>query len=98
MGDIADIVRRPADRQKTQWFDGKPSVELQLQRRAGDNTLDSAERLHQWLENKQAEMPPGVELVAHDERWRLVQSRLYLLLDNGLEGLILVMLILVFVF
>ena len=39
-------------------------------------------------------MPPGVELVAHDERWRLVQSRLYLLLDNGLEGLILVMLIL----
>ena len=94
LGDIADIVRRPADRQKTQWFDGKPSVELQLQRRAGDNTLDSAERLHQWLENKQAEMPPGVELVAHDERWRLVQSRLYLLLDNGLEGLILVMLIL----
>ena len=39
LGDIADIVRRPADRQKTQWFDGRPSVELQLQRRTGDNTL-----------------------------------------------------------
>ncbi|MGI9307342.1 MAG: efflux RND transporter permease subunit [Gammaproteobacteria bacterium] len=97
LGDVADIFRTTADKQKTQEFGGRAAVELHLRRRAQDNTLKSAERIHEWLEQKRAEIPPGVQLVAHDERWQLVQSRLNLLLRNGWQGLILVLLVL-FVF
>ncbi|MGI9298446.1 MAG: efflux RND transporter permease subunit [Gammaproteobacteria bacterium] len=97
LGDVADISRVVAERQKTQLFNGRPSVELHLRRRAQDNTLESAERIYEWLEEKRAELPPGMEIVAHDERWRLVESRLNLLLKNGWQGLILVLLVL-FVF
>ena len=94
LGDIADISRVVADRQKTQHFNGSPSVELHLRRRAQDNTLGSAARVHEWLEEKRAELPPGMQIIAHDERWRLVESRLNLLLQNGWQGLILVLLVL----
>ena len=94
LGDLAEITRTTAKGQKSQLFDGRPSVELQLRRRAQDNTLQSAKAIHQWLEEKRAELPPGVELIAHDERWKLVQSRLNLLLKNGWQGLVLVLLVL----
>ena len=94
LGDVADISRETADNQKTQFFNGQPAVELQLRRRAQDSTLKSAERIHEWIKQKRAELPPGVELTAHDERWQLVQSRLNLLLKNGWQGLILVLLVL----
>lgn len=94
LGDIADITRETADRQQTQFFNGRPAVELQLRRRAQDSTLKSAARIHEWIEQKRAELPPGVEITAHDERWKLVQSRLNLLLKNGWQGLILVLLVL----
>lgn len=97
LGDIADISRATADRQQSQTFDGKPAVELELRRRAQDDTLDSAARVYEWMEKKRAEIPPGVSLTPHDERWRLVQSRLNLLLQNGWQGLVLVLLVL-FVF
>ena len=97
LGDIADISRETADNQKTQFFNGQPSVELNLRRRAQDSTLESAARIREWMEEKRAELPPGIQITAHDERWRLVQSRLNLLLKNGWQGLILVLLVL-FVF
>ena len=94
LGDVADISRRVADGQKTQLFGGRPSVELRLRRRAQDHTLQSAERIYEWIEQTRAELPPGIEIIAHDERWRLVESRLNLLLKNGWQGLILVLLVL----
>ncbi len=94
LSDLAEITRTTAKGQKSQLFDGRPSVELQLRRRAQDNTLQSAESIHKWLEEKRAELPPGVEIIAHDERWKLVQSRLNLLLKNGWQGLVLVLLVL----
>ena len=94
LGDVAEIRRVIADKQKSQTFNGSPAVEIQLRRRAQDNTLSSAAKIHEWIEQTRAELPPGVDLIAHDERWQLVQSRLNLLLKNGWQGLILVLLVL----
>ncbi|MGU9952059.1 MAG: efflux RND transporter permease subunit [Gammaproteobacteria bacterium WSBS_2016_MAG_OTU1] len=94
LGDIADIAREQADGEKSQLFDGQTAVELQLRRRAQDSTLESAAQIYEWVEEKRAELPPGVNIVIHDERWKLVQSRLSLLVKNGWQGLILVLLVL----
>ena len=94
LGDVADISRRVADNQKTQFFNGKPAVELHLRRRSQDNTIESAQRIYEWLDEKRAELPPGIQITPHDERWKLVESRLGLLLKNGWQGMLLVLLML----
>ena len=97
LGDVADITRTAADNQKVREFDENLAVVIHLKRRTGDNLLQSAERIHQWIEKKRAALPPSVLLQAHDEKWEVVKSRLDLLLVNGAQGLVLVVLIL-FVF
>lgn len=94
LGDVAEVVRVRADSQKTQEFNGKPAIELHLRRRTGDDTLESAATINEWLEKKRPELPSSVSLTVFDERWRLVQSRLNLLLVNGAQGLLLVLLVL----
>ena len=92
LGDVADIRRVVPDGEKTLEVNGRQAVELRLLRREQDSTLDSARAVLEWADNARAELPPGMELLIHDERWRQVESRLYLLLDNGLAGLALVLL------
>ena len=94
LSDVAQIERVFADNQKTQEFDGKPAVNLQLQSRTNGNALNSAEKVHEWLAEKRQELPPSIQLIANNERWLLIQSRLNLLLKNGWQGLILVLLVL----
>ena len=92
LGDIADIRRNTQDNAVKLFFDGRPAVEFRLSQNSGDNILNAAERVHAWLEETRATLPAGIELTAHRERWIAVRSRLDLLLENGLQGLALVML------
>ena len=94
LGDIADIRRSVNKDQISVRFNGKPAVTLELKRRKQDSTIHTAELLYEFVDAARAELPPGVELHLHRERWRQVQSRLDLLLKNGFTGLILVVLIL----
>lgn len=94
LGDIADIVRVEAAKQRSQTYNGRPAVELHLRRRTQDSTLQSAARIQEWVRQKRAEISPDLQIAVYDERWKLVQSRLSLLLQNGWQGLILVVLVL----
>ena len=90
LGDIANIVRTSEDNGKV-FFNGKPAVLFSLRNQSGGNILHKAEVIGDWLEMKRAELPGGVEITPHREEWRLVQSRLSLLVENGLQGLVLVL-------
>ena len=92
LGDIADIRQVVPEGEKTLQVNGRRAVELRLRRRDQDSTLDSARAVLKWVEETRATLPPGSELLVHDERWRQVESRLTLLLDNGAVGLLLVLL------
>ena len=94
LGDIADIRRVVPEGEQSLKFNGETAVQLELQSREQDSTLESAEAIRAWAENARAELPPGVQLHIHSEDWRYVESRLTLLLKNGGQGLILVLLIL----
>ena len=92
LGDIAEIRKVVPEGEKTLQVNGRQAVELRLRRREQDSTLDSARAVLEWAEKTRPALPPGAEILIHDERWRQVESRLNLLLKNGLAGLFLVLL------
>lgn len=94
LGDIAELVRLPDSGEPTVFFNGRPAVQFDITRTSNGDTLDDAKTVLRWLEQKRAELPQGVEMDAHKQEWQIVDSRLSLLLDNGLQGLALVLLLL----
>jgi multidrug efflux pump subunit AcrB len=94
LGDIAEIRREPRDGAVLLSVDGRPAVELQLQRSEAGDSLEAARVLEEWLETARAQLPPGVELTVYDASWRLIKERILLLVTNGASGLVLVVAIL----
>jgi multidrug efflux pump subunit AcrB len=88
--DVAEIERRPMRKQVSVFYQGKPAVEISLQRTENADSLESADILNNWLANNKDQMPRGVELKVYDESWTLIKERMNLLISNGLGGLILV--------
>ncbi|NKB65304.1 MAG: MMPL family transporter [Gammaproteobacteria bacterium] len=94
LGDIATIERKPKEGQTSIYYQGFPAVELSLNRSESGDSLKSAEIFHQWLEQADKDLPAGVVLTPFNERWKLLEGRIDLLVKNGLGGLLLVILIL----
>ena len=90
LGDIAEIERVPRDGTLRLSVDGRPAVELVLQRAETGNSLAAARVLDEWLETTRPKLPPGVELLVYDASWELIRDRIMLLVSNGASGLVLV--------
>jgi multidrug efflux pump subunit AcrB len=90
LGDVAIIRQEARESQVTLEKDGKPAVELQLQRSENGNSLEAAKVLENWLTDTRPVLPPTVELEVYDETWQLLDDRISLLVKNGLGGLVLV--------
>lgn len=97
VGDVAQVERRARPNQVTVSYQGKPAVELVLQRSPTTDALGSAAIMQDWLDKTRPLLPAGVQLTVYDESWQLIQDRINLLLKNGIGGLVLVVAIL-FVF
>ena len=67
---------------------------MQLKRAESGDTLKSSEVMQKWLAKTEPGLPSGVRLKVYDETWSLVQQRISLLVNNGIGGLILVILVL----
>lgn len=94
LGDIARIERKVDDEEHTIFFNGKPAVEFVVTKPLSGNALLVAEKIRNWREEFVKKLPSNIQLTAHREEWRLIESRLDLLLKNGFQGLILVLLLL----
>jgi len=92
--DIADISRRAKDNEIAFFSDGRPAVELQINRSENEDALTVAGKMNSWLETSRADLPPNVELAVYDEVWRSVDDRIGLMLDNAISGLVLVLIVL----
>lgn len=90
LGDVAIIRQEARESQVTLEKDGKPAVELQLQRSENGNSLAAAQVLETWLADTRPVLPPTVKLEVYDETWQLLDDRISLLVNNGLGGLVLV--------
>lgn len=91
LDDVANIERRPMRDQVKVFYQGKPAVEIQLQRTENADALESADIMQQWLEESRPDLPQGVKIKVYDASVDLIKERINLLLRNGLGGLLLVL-------
>lgn len=94
LGEIAAIERRSKSGQTYLYHNGKPAVELELQRVESANALTSAKILQAWEAETRPTLPDSVELTVYDQAWQYIRDRINLLLKNGAGGLVLVVAVL----
>ncbi len=95
LGDIATV--RDAFRAKdyTVWLQGDQGIELNVQRATTADALKTAAILDEAIEELRGTLPPGVSLTVYAEEAELIEGRIALLVNNGIGGLLIVLLVLV---
>lgn len=94
LGSLGTLRQGYVDDEMRLWFEQQPAVRLALSRAQGEDTLEVAERLETWAQTFASELPPGLSMQVYNEDWRFVQSRISIILDSGLGGMLLVLLVL----
>jgi len=92
--EIATVVDGFEDSELRAWFNGQPTLMIDVQLIGEEDILDAADAIKAWIGPFQATLPEGVDLtIFNDESTDLV-TRLDVLSANARNGLILVMLVL----
>ncbi len=73
---------------------GKSTVLLKIYRTSSENIFDIKDIATKWLESKRDISYKDLEIVKYDDSWMAVKERIGILVENGVIGLILVMLVL----
>ena len=93
LGDIADLQDGFADTELITRFNGNRAVRVDVSRTADEQVLEIAEAVRAYLATEVVPMlPEGVDVEIWRDDTTLVGSRLSLLIENGLLGLVLVFL------
>lgn len=94
LGDIATINDGFADTDQTSYFNGKRAVMVDVYRVGDEKPLDVADIARDYVEEFRGQLPPGVELAVWFDTSEFYEGRMNLLLDNALQGLVLVIIVL----
>lgn len=94
LNEIAQIEQRSQKNEVGIFYQGKPTVQLNLLRTEATDSLDSAKILEHWLAHTLPTLDPHIQLHVFDESWKPIKERIGLLLKNGFTGLLLILLIL----
>ena len=94
LGDIARITDRFDLEEDKVLFNGKPAAILDITKTETEDTLEVIDAVNAFLELERESAPPGVEMVVTNDVSSIVRDRLRLLLTNGGQGLVLVLLVL----
>lgn len=76
---------------------GKPAIRLDVMRAASADTLTVARIMHSYVDKVAATLPPGLKVEKYRVRSERLVQRIWLLINNGLQGLAIVLVVL-FVF
>ncbi len=94
VGDVAEVVDGFRDTDQAARFDGQRAVLVQVFRVGEQNALRIADRVRDYIETAAARMPTGVTLTIWQDDSELLRGRRDLLLRNGRDGFLLVILVL----
>jgi len=92
--DVAEIDTRFEREGKIGLMRGAPAIEMSVQRAQHADTLKTMEILNRYLEQKLPKLPPSLTVSLYDVRGKFVVQRLGILIENGLQGLAIVLLFL----
>ena len=94
LSDIATIENKSIAGSSTITIGDSQAVVMVLRRSESGDSLKSAEVLQSWLNDTIPTLSPNVNVQVFNERWELIKGRIMLLVENGIGGLALVLLIL----
>ncbi|MGD9786164.1 MAG: efflux RND transporter permease subunit [Hyphomicrobiaceae bacterium] len=97
LSDIALVETRFDRDGKTGVFKGERGIEIQVQRSLGADTLETMRIMNEYLDKVRPTLPPTLRVETYDIAGKLVVQRLGILIENGIQGLALV-LVMLFVF
>ena len=92
--DVARIVDGFEDSGQTLRFDGKPAALIQVARVGGQDLRQVSETVRDFVERSTSRYPEGVALTLWNDESVLVTDRLSTLVDSGVQGLLLVLILL----
>ncbi len=92
VGDVAKVVDGFADTDQWSRFDGYPAIVLSVYRVGEQDALDLGREVKDYVKN--ARLPRGISIITWHDTSNYLQQRIDLLLRNGLQGLVLVFLVL----
>jgi len=94
LGDVARIERVFDDDDDLGLKGSVPAIELTVKRAVSADTLKVMNATLDYVEKAKAQFPQTLEIDVYDVRGKLVQQRLGILVKNGLQGLVLVLIVL----
>ena len=94
VGDIARVDEAFDDEGNTAWYRGDFAISLHVQRATTADALETAEIMRTAVAELRGELPRGVSLTVYNEQATLIEGRINLLVNNGIGGLVIVVLVL----
>ena len=94
LGELGRVVHGFEETDQDSRLDGIPALIVQIYRVGRQNTTDIADAVHDFVLDAQEKLPEGIDVVVWDDRSTYLRERLELLGRNGLQGLLLVFLVL----
>ncbi len=88
--DIAHVVDGFEDTDVGSSFDGAPAASIQVFRIGNQSALQIARAVTAYIAKLRTTIPAGIKIDTWEDRSLILKSRINLLLDNGLLGLVLV--------
>lgn len=89
--DIATIETRYEREGNSAYNDGAQAIELTVQRSLSGDTIEMMGIMNAYLDKKLPEFPKSLNVKVYDVRGKFVAQRLGILVNNGLQGLVLVL-------
>ena len=94
LGDIASIKEMFNDDNTYFTYNNKPAIEIEVFRIGRETPQSVSKAVHSVVEDLSDELPAPYQLIINNDQSKVYDARLHLLLQNGLQGLVLVLLIL----
>jgi multidrug efflux pump subunit AcrB len=92
--DLGNVVDGFEDKAAFHRIDGRPGLVIEVERTTSEDLFTVVDAVKDYVKKKQPEMPPGYELKTWNDMSLDVRDRLNLLTKNGVQGLVLVFLVL----
>lgn len=93
--DIATIKEGFDEDDSLGFMRAQPAIKIIVSRSTSSDTIEAYEKVKRYIEQYKQTLPPSMDVIIFAAAAELVDSRLSLLIKNGLTGLALVLLILV---
>lgn len=88
---VANIATEGAERGIAYFHEGQPAVLLRVDRNAQGDTIKIQSQVEKAVAEMRQTLPAGVQIVLTETRTRAIVDRLNILVENGIVGLLLVL-------